>query len=82
MITERPPECGVYDQEQLGDNATQLDLHRWWTAFDKIYHSRFMLEDMGINTDNPEEVGDYIDEWLYGDGDWDEQTSRIIGDKE
>lgn len=75
----KPAECGVFDQSDLGPNATKIDLWRWYSTFSTIYHNQELIEDLKIVCDNPETIGEEIDDWIWNCGEYSERFDQILG---
>lgn len=76
----RPVDCSVIDESWLGENATRVDLLRFWTAFETISSNRWLMEDLRISPDHPEDWGHEIDAWLWNQGDYGSRLDQIIGE--
>ena len=73
--SRRCPEfCGVETVEHLGENSTQEDLCRYWSAFETIISNQWLLAELGINLEDSE----CIDEWLWNNGSWGEPVDFIL----
>jgi len=73
--SNRCPEfCGVETVEYLGENASQEDLLRYWSAFETIISNRWLPEQIGVDLTQPE----CIDEWLWNNGSWGERVDFIL----
>lgn len=75
-----PPDCHVIDATYLGYDATETDLRRFWSAFETIYHARFLAEDLGITAEETESMAQAIDRWLWNDGSWSDRVDQVIGE--
>ena len=80
--TVKPSDCNVTSVTYLGYDATENDLHRWWSAFITIYHDRWLIEDLGIKVENFDSAGEAIDHWLWSDGEWTDRLDQILGEAE
>ena len=73
--SNRCPEfCGVETVEHLGEDSTQEDLRRYWSAFETIMSNRWLPEELGLDTTQPE----WLDEWLWNNGSWGSRVDFIL----
>lgn len=75
----KPIECGVFDQSDLGPDATHLDLWRWYSTFATIFHNQELIDDLKIVCDDPEKIGEEIDDWIWNCGEYSEKFDQILG---
>ncbi len=78
---QKPYLCSVYDEEFIGDNATKEDLFRFWRAFNVLIHDRDQLESRGLLREDPEEIPQAIENWLWDDGNWAHRLDEILGEE-
>jgi hypothetical protein len=73
-------DCGVLDQTYLGPDATYVDLWRWYSTFSTIIHNQELIEDLGIPCgDDPENIGQHIDDWIWNRGEYQDRFDQILG---
>jgi len=77
----KPIDCGVMDQTYLGPDATYVDLWRWYSTFSTIIHNQELIEDLGIpcGGDDPENIGQHIDDWIWNRGEYQDRFDQILG---
>lgn len=76
----KPIECGVFDQSDLGPDATNLDLWLWYSTFATIFHNQELIDDLKIVCDDPEKIGEEIDDWIWNCGEYHDRFEQILGE--
>ena len=68
----------IAEISDLGKDATQEDLNRYWDCFNTILMNDCLIEALGISLDSDEKE-QAIDAWIWNDGDWSAQMDLILG---
>ena len=76
----KPIECGVFDQSDLGPDATHVDLWRWYSTFATIFYNQELIDDLKISSDDPETIGEEIDDWIWNCGEYHNRFDQILGE--
>lgn len=76
----KPIECGVFDRSDLGPEATDADLWLWYSTFATIFHNQELIDDLKIPSDDPETIGEEIDDWIWNCGEYHNRFDQILGE--